>query len=151
MSKHIIRLRGPWQRTVGSETSSLETHSTESVKLPDDWQTQLGNDFCGSVRYQRHFNCPTGLDATTVVELVFRGSPLLRGVMLGEQPVDVATSSSPPSDSQSDPAPLQKFRFAIHDRLQPRNALWILFSIPAPRNSVPMPQILLDEVQLEIG
>ena len=60
---HLIRLRGPWQ---------IDGASAESrrVRLPDDWSAILEAAAGGSrLALHRVFHCPTGLTASSRVDL----------------------------------------------------------------------------------
>ncbi len=64
---HIIRLRGPWQRQL-IEGPDLPV---KTITMPNSWAEDLGADFVGAVEYQRFFNCPTGIDEATSIQLAF--------------------------------------------------------------------------------
>lgn len=68
---HIIRLRGPWQRTIvsGIETAQ-DCCTTEIVTIPSSVIDDVGPAFRGCVEYQRFFNRPTGIQETTALRLV---------------------------------------------------------------------------------
>ena len=57
--------------TLVETTSGLPGVSRE--KLPADWESTLGPEFCGRVRFTRRFNRPTNLGAGERVWLVFEG------------------------------------------------------------------------------
>ena len=96
---HIIRIRGPWQREVievaaaGSATGDsgcvkVPVGNTKSVSMPAPWDEDLGRSFRGRVVYARHFNCPTSIDATTPIRMVF--TKVVAGaarILLNDQPV----------------------------------------------------------------
>ena len=67
--KHKIRLHGPWQATVVAGEIDSEKRSFDAT-VESDWESILGKDFCGLVRYQRKFNCPTGLTPNQQVAIV---------------------------------------------------------------------------------
>jgi len=103
---HIIRLRQPWQRT-----------------MQDD-----------GVRYQRRFNCPTGLDQREQVWLVVRG--LSAGAHLSCNGNNLIHGTADHELVEAD----------ITERLQPSNLLSI--DLPGPADSAHSD--LPAEVQLEI-
>lgn len=77
---HRIRLRGPWQclplsRNILLADGTLHKERTDlpspiRLNLPTRVFTPFGDDFCGTVRLQRTFNRPTGLEMKTRVYLV---------------------------------------------------------------------------------
>jgi len=95
MSPHRIRLRGPWQFRVLSD--SLEPISKGRIQLPADW-TQVISELSDSthcVEFERNFHRPTGLTETSLVFLVLEGIPFESQVRLngrsipGSNPTDV--------------------------------------------------------------
>jgi beta-galactosidase/beta-glucuronidase len=117
---HVIRLRGPWKiepleryLRVAAGQYRRETHGLPAggkVPVPGDWSDVLGSDFRGAVRYTRHFNCPTNLDARERVWLVCEGVDH-RG--------DVALNGYPLCDLLG----LEFARADITEGLQPHNTL----------------------------
>lgn len=56
--------------------------------MPAPWDEDLGRSFRGRVVYARHFNCPTSIDATTPIRMVF--TKVVAGaarILLNDQPV----------------------------------------------------------------
>ena len=141
---HLIRLRGPWQRTVvfGAETV-IEGGENEKVIMPISVADDLGDSFRGRVEYQRFFNRPTGIEASTKLHLALDrvvGADLevkLNNELLGE------------FDHQND-----RVCFEIGSRLQKRNDLRVrLSTLPSDVESSSTKQVsgLVGEVRLEIG
>lgn len=66
---HTIRLAGPWQVDwVGPEDVPPATLAVDHGTFPIDWPAIFG-DVCGTARFQRKFNRPTGLSEGTRVWL----------------------------------------------------------------------------------
>ncbi len=63
---HLIRLRGPWERTVAG--------STARISLPGDWLMEVANE-ANEVVFSRQFNCPTNLEPGAVVQLCWSDLP----------------------------------------------------------------------------
>ncbi len=156
-SRHIIRLRGPWQyqplaRTIRMADGSSQNESGNlpppgRAKMPADWGESLGADFRGRVLYTRTFNRPTGLDEGQRVDLVVEQVDAFGVVSLNGQPLGEV--------GLSDTAP----RFDITALLQPHNELRIEVELPRlTADSAPLvrpgrenlPGGLIGEVRLEI-
>ena len=88
---HVIRIRGPWQRTVVCDGPQISDDASvpqsATVKMPGSWLEDLGEDFRGTVRYQRMFNRPTGLTEATNLQLVFQQVVGDAEVYLNDQPL----------------------------------------------------------------
>ena len=154
---HIIRLRGPWQRTVVSgslpvlaenETPEPAATSKQSarVQMPSDWRDDLGVDFIGVVCYTRMFNRPTSIDASTDIRLrLHRFVGKRTEIRLnGETLADVRW----PEDS---------VEIDVAGKLQPRNCLEVEIDsllekdvAPEPNSPPPPAAGLVGEVHLEI-
>jgi len=154
---HVIRLRGPWEyeplerfvRLVDgpycSETEGLPPAG--KVQLPCDWSATLGHDFRGRVRFTRHFNCPTNLDAEERVWLAFDGVDYQAQVLLNDHKLGWVQGYERPR------------RVEITTKLQPHNLLLVEVSLPASvfRDPDARPGRagaaggLIGEVRLEIG
>ena len=126
---HPIRLRGPWQFRVLARYEPLsgtaqleymgEVPPVGRVQMPADWESHLGHDFRGSVRYVRNFGCPTALEPHESVYLVLEGVDALGRVVLnGEQLGEISLADGPS-------------RFEITGRLQERNELAVEVELPA--------------------
>ena len=91
---HLIRLPGPWQvRVVQQTAGSADLPKAFSCRVPGDWTEPLGHEFRGSVRAERRFNRPTGLEPGQPVYLVveqvdFRGKVTLNDRPLGPVGLD---------------------------------------------------------------
>src|SRR5262249_9777400 len=79
---HAIRLKGPWEleplarevpSPAGEARRGVCASAGATVEVPGDWGSVLGEDFRGTARYTRRFNCPTNLGPQEHVELVFEG------------------------------------------------------------------------------
>ncbi len=156
-TRHIIRLRGPWEyrpltRTVRLPDGSLRETTAAlpppgRLRIPADWGRILGADFRGRVLLTRRFGQPTGLALGDRVDLVFElvetcGAATLNGTLLG-----------PMLSGQGCP------RFDITARLQRRNELNLVVELPLDSPHSPprtrlgregLPGGLLGEVRLEI-
>ena len=93
-----MTLRGPWEyewihRTVDLESSGPRTIPVDSttrrqrLTMPSEWRSEFG-DIAGTVRFCRHFNKPTNLDADESVFIVLtgfggEGTASLNGTQLG--------------------------------------------------------------------
>lgn len=116
MSSHRIHLKGPWQYCLLSATGAEaapatgELNSAGRIKLPADWQESFG-DYRGSVRYERHFNCPTNLDSDERVYVIFTEIGGTATVTLNETEL---------GSTDGGPGP---FEFEIKGLLHPRNLL----------------------------
>ena len=62
--------------------------------MPADWSAPLGREFCGQVRHQRFFHCPTGLGAGERVWLVCDGATDVAAVTLNDHRVGEVTGPS---------------------------------------------------------
>lgn len=67
---HIIRIRGPWQRSIVEDATDT-TDLSRTVTMPTSWVEDLGAEFRGLVEYRRFFNKPTGIAETTSIALTF--------------------------------------------------------------------------------
>jgi hypothetical protein len=121
---HTIRLRGPWQFTVLSCTTGRFANTLNAelsqgrVVLPADWGDTLGADFCGRVRYTRHFNRPSGLDPHERVWCVIEGIDPAGNVALNDQPLGSVRGYALPES------------FDITPLLQERNQLTLDVEMP---------------------
>jgi beta-galactosidase/beta-glucuronidase len=87
---HRIRLHGPWDYEVVdvfSASSDVAPGQQGRFQLPDRWADALGEDFHGTVRLTRRFNCPSGLGEHNSVWLVVEGVDNLAGFWLNGHPV----------------------------------------------------------------
>lgn len=125
---HPIRLRGPWQYQVLSQchvstgTPPLakigELPPPGKVQMPADWESHLGSDFRGCVRYVRNFGCPTALEPHETVFLVLEGVDALGRVELnGEQLGEITLAAG-------------TAKFEITELLQERNELVVEVELP---------------------
>ncbi|MGD9632063.1 MAG: hypothetical protein AB7G28_25060 [Pirellulales bacterium] len=153
---HTIRLRGPWQlepvfRYVrrhdgGFERVERDLPAATRMHVPGDWNTALGNDFLGRVRYVRTFHAPPGLQFDERVWLVVEPQRSLARVVLVEESLGVVTAAGPDG------------RFDITHRLSPTNKLEIFVDHPAIEEDcttsgtveLSLPGGLVGEVRLEI-
>ena len=154
---HVIRLRGPWElqpleRCVSLGNGQFRRDDQDLPAggrgaVPGDWADLLGPDFRGTVRYTRHFNCPTNLDVGERVWLVCEGLDHQGIFSLNEQPLFEQVGSDEPAG------------FDITDLLQPRNTLFVcvtllpegcVAALPRPAARQSQPGGLTGEVRLEI-
>ncbi len=129
---HRIRLRGPWEvqplaRWSGGDRAASATApalppGTRS-NMPADWSDHLGRDFCGRVRYIRHFGLPSGLDRQQVW-IVCDGAADAAQVTLNDQPLGTIAAPDAPA------------RFEVTRLLQVRNILIIDVEYPAPGDGI---------------
>lgn len=145
-SHHIIRIRGPWQRTVvdgGVDDSDL----CRTVQMPSSWSTDLGAEFLGRVQYKRFFNKPSNTDATTPIRLFF------------EQVIGHATVALNAAELGHVDWPSCSVGFDLTGKLQPRNELIVdmtaltrseVAALQSAAEELP-PAGLVGEVQLQIG
>lgn len=149
---HIIRIRGPWKRCViDGDVAHRDTDDSaepaqgpaETVQMPSGWNADLGPDFRGRVRYRRFFNCPTSLDASTPVHLVFQrivgqACVELNGKELGETAWPSATG-----------------KFSVGQKLEPRNEIVVtvtaLSDDELSESGDAVEGGMVGEVRLEIG
>lgn len=88
---HRIRLRGPWQceplpgGTTPERSDGVSPASR--VQFPAAWETVVSRDYCGCVRFRRHFHRPDGLDADETVWLMTAGIDTLVGLTLNGRPI----------------------------------------------------------------
>lgn len=125
---HTIRLRGPWnylplcRTTWTAEGTSTEIEgavpSGGRLNMPADWQSILGNDFFGRVRFERHFHCPTGLTEQDQVFIAIEEVDALGSVQLNGQHVGDISANAGPT------------RFDITILLQQRNRLEVVVDLP---------------------
>jgi hypothetical protein len=108
---HRMHLKGPWQyRLLDSDANANPTAAKGRIKLPAAWQDCFA-DYRGSVRYERHFNCPTNLDPHERVYVVFEEIGGEATIRLNETLLGNAGGGPGP------------FEFEIKSLLQPRNLL----------------------------
>ena len=135
--RHKIRLKGPWwgshcSTEDGPNASMHATDKAFKTTIPFRWHDQIPNDFIGTVRMSRKFNCSAGMSEarevwltisslTVAAELLLNGSSL--GVCAAQADIEVPVLSC-----------LKSF-----------NELQILLSV----SGMP-PNILLGEVAIEI-
>jgi beta-galactosidase/beta-glucuronidase len=86
--------------------------------MPADWQSILGNDFFGRVRFERHFHCPTGLTEQDQVFIAIEEVDALGSVQLNGQHVGDISANAGPT------------RFDITILLQQRNRLEVVVDLP---------------------
>ena len=125
---HTIRLRGPWnylplcRTTWTAEGTSTETEGVVPpggrLNMPADWQSILGNDFFGRVRFERHFHCPTGLTEQDRVFIAIEQVDALGSVQLNGQHLGDIPATAGPT------------RFDITILLQQRNRLEVVVDLP---------------------
>jgi hypothetical protein len=85
---HIIRLRGPWEYEVLSQTGGAPiAPAAGRVQMPCNWSATLGDDFRGRVRYRRFFNWTAQLEAAQQVTLALEGASHCAEVTLNGQPL----------------------------------------------------------------
>jgi hypothetical protein len=136
MSSHTIRLIGPWQvQWIAPADAAGLFDTPQSVTMPREW-TSLFGDRAGTARFTRGFNCPTNLDVTERVVVVFdgvggSGEVRINDVALGEIAAEVDATA-----------------FDITSQLRKRNELVVELTFD-PRKSVP-PGGLYDVVALRI-
>ncbi len=142
---HVIRIRGPWQRTVlndGAQDVSADDREVANVKMPGSWSADLGEDFQGTVRYQRMFNRPTGITQETTLRLVFQQIVGDADVHLNDELLGTILW------------PNQTGSFDVTDRMNPRNQIRVdiqaLRSGKAGADQAPPPGGMVGEVQLQI-
>ncbi|MEC9003025.1 MAG: hypothetical protein VX644_06605 [Planctomycetota bacterium] len=125
---HTIRLHGPWnylplcRTTWTAEGTSIETEGVVPpggrLNMPADWQSILGNDFFGRVRFERHFHCPTGLTEQDQVFIAIEQVDALGSVQLNGQHLGDIPATAGPT------------RFDITILLQQRNRLEVVVDLP---------------------
>jgi len=92
MNVHRIRLRGPWRYEWLSSDSPEPAASR--VNLPSDWQDIFGNA-TGRVCFSRNFNCPSNLEPSTRLDLVFEGLGGEAEIFLNGQKLEPDADRSP--------------------------------------------------------
>jgi hypothetical protein len=126
MSRHVIRLRGPW--------------NYEAVAR------SLESDRSG-VRCTRRFNCPTNLDPLERVWLVFDGLEREARVTLNDQPLGELGSPAPLHELEITPVLLEHNVLAVEVSLRPEE----LADIEVRGRRAGGAGGLFGEVRLEIG
>jgi hypothetical protein len=132
---HRIRLHGPWNYEVVdvcSASSDVVPGQQGRFQLPDRWADALGDDFNGTVRLTRRFNCPTGLGAHNSVWLVVAGVANHADVCLNDHSLGHITADAEPTE------------FEITEHLSDRN----LLTLEVTRNATTVP--LIAGIRLEI-
>lgn len=132
--RHRIRLKGPWWgKTCLAKDDLYAGDEAFKTKVPFHWHDQIPNDFIGTVRMLRSFNCSAGMSEAreiwlTISCLAVEAEVLLNGTTLGI------------FKAQSD------IEIPVASYLTPFNELQILLSVTG------MPaQIMLGDVTLEIA
>lgn len=143
---HIIRIRGPWQRTVLVASAGLEElPETATVKMPSSWVDDLGPAFEGTIRYQRHFNKPTGIDDSTPIQIAFDKLVGTAVIQLNGKPLGRLAW------------PETAHAYDVRGKLEPRNLIDVELTTLteqelANTSQEPPPQRgLVGEVRLKIG
>ncbi len=82
MPVHRMHLKGPWgfdwidgpvaSAGSGQGNQAVPCEATGKIRLPATWQSAFGA-VSGTVRLSRRFGCPTNLDDTEKVFLIFTG------------------------------------------------------------------------------
>ena len=91
MYPHRIRLRGPWTaeplfRLMGNnERSTADLPSAFRMVMPGRWKDGGLLEFCGGVRFTRHFGYPGRIDDYERVWLTFAGLEGNAAVSLNEE------------------------------------------------------------------
>lgn len=141
MLGHRIRLKGPWEY----EWISGGPADDQAGKL--QMPSSIDVTACGSggdVQFIRRFHCPTNLDSSEQVFLVFAG-------MTGRTPRFAINDAPLTGTDASDPVPEMaancRLEFEITDRLNEMNKLAVTLRIDG---QVPQPAGLHDIVALEI-
>lgn len=134
--RHVIRLRGPWEKQTGDG-------SVFRVRVPEVSAEQPGcGEIAGAVVYRRRFHRPTGLDDGTSVWLVIeRVSGSLAAVALNGQRLGNPDANGPDANG-----PDAYGRLEISPHLQHHNLLELTLIGEGDQ-----PPLLDDEVRLEIG
>ena len=132
--RHNIRLRGPWWgETYLAPDGQSTKEAAFKTSIPFRWHDQIPNDFIGTVRMTRKFNCSAGMAAArevflTISSLRVEAELLLNGSTIGffkaQSGIEIPVSSC----------------------LEPFNELQILLSV----SGMP-PEILLGEVAVEMA
>ena len=108
---------------------------THTIRLRDPWDASPQAE--GTIRFTRHFNRPTGLEAGERVWLVIEGASVPLTVTLNGHPVGQASRLPPPVDAA---------RYEITPLLKPRNKVEIELQSASATDGQPC----LGEVRLEI-
>jgi len=115
-----MTLRGPWEYEWVERHADVEQGEStpdksvgrQRVKMPSEWQTEFGGEG-GTVRFRRHFNKPTNLDANESVFVVLTGFGGAGIATLNDQPLGTIASSDEKSRAE----------FEITRYLKPGNQL----------------------------
>ena len=143
---HRIRLRGPWQCVPLSRNRLLadgtlheqrtDLPSPIRLNLPTHIFTPFGDDFCGTVRLQRTFNRPTGLEVETRIVLVLRFGKRAGLLWLNDKPLGTIEPTT------------VDHRFLLGLGLLPHNRLEIELQLDNQQDRVPGDSV--GEIFLEI-
>jgi len=87
MTPHVIRLRGPWRWEALPADPADDEPRSGRCQPPCSAPAELGDNFRGRVRYERTFNRPTGLDASTRVLLVLESTDTAGDASLNNIPL----------------------------------------------------------------
>ena len=120
MPVHRIHLKGPWGDEwiggsvvcagSGQGNQDVPLEATGKIHLPATWRSAFGA-VSGTVRLRRRFGCPTNLDETEQVFLVFNG--VGGSARFAVNDVDLGAVENPE----------QPARFEVTQLLQPNNIL----------------------------
>jgi hypothetical protein len=124
---HTIRIHGPWLY--------FTAESEGKVKVPGDLSQVIAIDFRGSVHMQRNFGCPTGIESSDQLWLVFESLVPAAEIELNGELLATATQF---------PA-----QFEVTKILALRNRIDLRFHLEAALDSESLGGIL-GEVRLEI-
>ncbi len=110
-----MHLKGPWKYRILPAAEQMSPPDPEiaaegRIKLPAAWEECFGT-YRGTVRYQRHFNCPTNLDSHEQVFVIF--------TEIGGQ-ASIRLNGSELGTAAGGPGP---FEFEITTLLQSQNML----------------------------
>ena len=131
--RHKIRLRGPWWGSNCSAEDGLNANEKEfKTTIPFRWHDQIPNDFIGTVRMTRKFNCSAGMGEAREVWLTISSLTVAAELILNGSTIGVC-------EAQTD------IEIPVSSCLTPFNELQILLSV----SGMP-PKILLGDVAIEI-
>jgi len=135
--RHKIRLKGPWwgshcSTEDGPNASMHATDKAFKTTIPFRWHDQIPNDFIGTVRMSRKFNCSAGMSEAREVWLTISSLDAPAELFLNGKTIGVFKA-------QTD------IQISVSSYLTSFNELQILLSV----SGIP-PEILLGDVAVEI-
>jgi hypothetical protein len=141
LDTHTIRLRGPWECGLAPADGDLKSAKFTRIHMPAAILSIVPRGFAGLLRCQRHFGCPTCLDAHEAVLLVVDGCRLSGSVSLNREPL-----------GQVEGQQTAAAEFDITHRLKDRNELMLELAVPRGQTGGGADEaaLLFDDVRLEI-